>query len=72
MRLIPAALLPLLAAACGPLAELSLPAPLAAAADPVAGVRAATTGPNVRHTPRPITDPGDWRSLNDAQKEATK
>lgn len=71
MRTLFAASLPLIAAACASYADLPLASPISAAADPVA-VAPAEPGPTVNYSPQDITEPGDWRSLNDAQSEGAQ
>lgn len=61
-----AAVLPLLLAGC----TQPVPLPDAGAltrAAAASSARPAPAGPTVAYTPRPITEPGDWRQLNDAQ-----
>ena len=68
MKIVVAATLPLFATACAPYADLPSASPFtAAAAASAAGL--AAPGPGVVYTSRPIADPDDWRSLNDAQVE---
>lgn len=61
-----AAGLPLLVAACTALPELDT-APALTAPALQTPVGAAHAGPTVDYTARSITEPGDWRQLNDAQ-----
>ncbi len=61
-----AAVLPLLLAGCTQPAALPESGLLTRAAAPYSAPPA-PTGPTVAYTPRPITEPGDWRQLNDAQ-----
>lgn len=67
MKPIHAAFLPLLVAGCAPVGELSRPPQLVAAADAAVPVPPASPAPALIHTRHEITDPADWRSLNDAQ-----
>jgi len=67
MKPIHAALLPLLVAGCAPVDELARPPQLVAAADAVVPVPPASPAPTLVFTPRAVTDPADWRSLNNAQ-----
>ena len=67
MKPIHAAFLPLLVAGCTPVAEHSRPPQHIAAAPAVAPVPQASPAPALIHTRHEITDPVDWRSLNDAQ-----
>lgn len=66
MKILLAASLPLVLAGCGqpfvPPPETALTRP----ADP-ATARLAPAGPTVTFNARRIEEPGDWRSLNDAQ-----
>lgn len=66
MKIYFAAVVPLALAGCAQRDEPPNAAPLTRAASPEA-VLIAPAGPAVRHTSRPITEPGDWRQLNDAQ-----
>jgi hypothetical protein len=61
-----AALVPLLLAGCTQPAELPEPGLLTRAASPYTA-QPAPAGPAVGYRARPITEPGDWRQLNDAQ-----
>ncbi|UWQ19744.1 hypothetical protein [Jannaschia sp. M317] len=64
-----AALMPLALAGCAaatPLPPASLMAPAASPAAPVMAPKTLT----MRDTPATLTEPGDWRDLNDAQSPA--
>lgn len=61
-----AAVLPLLLAGCTQPVALPEVGFLTRAAAPYPAPPA-PAGPTVAYTPRPITEPGDWRQLNDAQ-----
>ena len=66
MKLLFAATVPLALAGCAQPPLPPVASPLTRAADPAtAGV--AAQGPTVLHTHRTLTDPADWRQLNDAQ-----
>lgn len=66
MKTIIAAVVPLALAGCAQPFEPPTAASLTLAASPD-GLRPAPSGPVVQHTARPITEPTDWRRLNDAQ-----
>ena len=61
-----AAFLPLALAGCAQPLALPEPGAMSRAAEPVA-TAPADAGPAVAYTRYPITDPMDWRELNDAQ-----
>lgn len=66
MKPVLAAIVPLLAAGCAPVDRLPSAPALIAPADP-ATARPAPPGPAVAYSAHEITEPGDWRGLNDAQ-----
>lgn len=61
-----AAMLPLAVAACAQSVPLPQPSAFAPAIHPT---RIATPMPSVQlvYTPRPVTDPANWRAVNDGQ-----
>ena len=61
-----AAVLPLLLAGCTQPVTLPEAGPLTRSTAPYTAPPA-PAGPIVVYTARPITEPGDWRQLNDAQ-----
>lgn len=61
-----AAVVPLLLAGCTPPAALPEAGSMTRAADPVLAPLV-SDGPIVRFTARAITEPADWRKVNDAQ-----
>ncbi|WP_424934442.1 hypothetical protein [Amaricoccus macauensis] len=66
MKIMFAALAPLLVAACAPVNELEDASLLTAATDPsVSGP--AVSGPGVAYAPHILEEPANWRALNDAQ-----
>ena len=65
MKLIFAVLVPLAVAGCAQPAALPVAGPLTRAAAP--DLHVPPPGPPVVYTHRPITEPQDWRQLNDAQ-----
>lgn len=71
MKIMQAALLPLLAAGCAPVAELDASPTLVAASHTVV-TAPAEPGPAVAYTRHRIEEPGDWRALNDAQSEQSR
>lgn len=66
MKIFVAALVPLALAACSPLAPLPLGAEQISSA---AGSAPAPAGPTVDYAGYRVTEPADWRGVNDAQTE---
>ena len=67
MKILLAALMPLVAVACTPLAPLPSVSALTAPADAARNAPHARSGPVVAYDAYRVTDPSDWRKVNDAQ-----
>ena len=67
MKLLFAAAMPLVAAACAPLAPLDTSAGLVTVADPASPVSTLQAGPAITYRSRSVQEPGNWTDLNNAQ-----
>jgi|GEM_PF-2934277 len=67
MKFLFAAALPLVAAACAPLAPLDASSGLVSVADAASPVSTLQGGPAVIYQNRSLQQPGNWTRLNDAQ-----
>lgn len=67
MKVMFAAVMPLLAVACVPLPPLDTSSALVTAADTTSPVSTLQAGPAVTYRSRSVQEPGNWTDLNNAQ-----